>query len=268
MQIRINTRLASSVALENKLVERFGLNEAIVVPTPPDPAMVRQVIAVAAGTALSDRIHDGMAVGVGWGRTLRLSLQSVERRPMKKLSVVSLLGGLTRGSVINAYETASHLADLLSAQCYYVAAPALTDSEATRDILMEQAMLREVFAQARKVDLALVSVGSLAKDATMVTLGLIGPDDVASLRRAGAVGDLCAHWIDAGGRVIDHPLIRRVVGLNPEHLHEIPCVVLASGGAEKVAATHAALAGGLVDVLITDEATADDVLAIADGRRP
>ncbi len=49
---------------------------------------------------------------------------------MPNLSVVSLLGGLTRSSAMNPHETASHLADLLDAQCYLIAAPALTDSAA------------------------------------------------------------------------------------------------------------------------------------------
>ena len=32
---------------------------------------------------------------------------------------------------MNPHETASRLADLLDAECYYIAAPALADSEAT-----------------------------------------------------------------------------------------------------------------------------------------
>ena len=92
VQIRITGRLAECVELEEKLKDAFSLQDAIVVPTPPDQALIPQVIATAAGAALAGRMQDGMAVGVGWGRTLRLSLQSVPRRPLQHLSVVSLLG--------------------------------------------------------------------------------------------------------------------------------------------------------------------------------
>jgi DNA-binding transcriptional regulator LsrR (DeoR family) len=260
VQIRINTKLASCVALENELVRRFDLREAIVVPTPPEPDAVSQVIAVAAGAALSDRIRDGMSVGVGWGRTLHMSLQSVARRPTKRLRVVSLLGGLTRGSAINPHETATRLADLLGAQCHYVAAPVYTNSAATRDMLIGQPMLREVLALGRKVDLAFLSVGALTADATMVTLGLVSAEEVRSLRKVGAVGDLCGQWIDANGAIVAHSLNRRVVGLSPADLQDIPCVMLASGGKSKVPALHGTLAGGLVDVLVTDEETAAGIL--------
>src|SRR5438132_9754874 len=41
VQIRITGRLADCVALEDRLVKRFGLSEAIVVPTPPSAGLTQ-----------------------------------------------------------------------------------------------------------------------------------------------------------------------------------------------------------------------------------
>jgi DNA-binding transcriptional regulator LsrR (DeoR family) len=264
VQIRITGRMAECVDLEQRLANRFGLDEVIVVPTPGDDTALLQMVAMAAGQALDRRLRDGLSVGVGWGRTLRLSMRSVAARPMPKLSVVSLLGGLTRGAAMNPHETASHLADLLSAQCYYVAAPALTDSEATRHVLMAQPMLREAFERAESVDVALLSVGDLKPGGTMSRVGLIDRDENRSLVEAGAVGDICVHWIDRLGHIVDHPLNRRVVALSPDKLKGIATVILASGGRSKIESLHGALHGGMANVLITDEATAAGVLQLAD----
>jgi DNA-binding transcriptional regulator LsrR (DeoR family) len=261
VQINITGKLANCVVLEDQLIRRFGLDEATVVPTPPDQALIPQVIATAAGAALTARLKEGMSVGVGWGRTLRLSLQSVPRRSLTHLSVVSLLGGLTRGSAMNPHETASHLADLFDAQCYYIAAPALTDTETTRDILIAQPMLREVFERGAKVDLAFISVGELTRTCTMARVGLISMTEVSDLQKAGAVGDICAHWIDAEGQLVDHPLNSRVVALSPYKLRDIPCVVIASGGLNKASVLRGALKGDMCNVLITDEQTAIAILA-------
>lgn len=263
VQIRITGRLSDCISLEEKLKERFGLSEAIVVPTPPDQALVPHAIGAAAGVALADKLQDGMSVGVGWGRTLRLSIRSVPRRNMKHLSIVSLLGGLTRGAAMNPYETASHLADLLGASCYYIAAPALTDSETTKKVLMAQPMLRDVFAKAENVDLAFLSVGELADNSTMTQVGLINRADVRSLKEAGAVGDICVHWIDNLGRIVDHPLNSRAIAISPSKLNAIPRVMLASGGTRKINAIHGALRGKMIGVLITDELTAAGILALA-----
>ena len=262
VQINITGRLANCVDLEERLKTYYGLDDAIVVPTPPDQDMVPQVIATAAGAALTERLRDGLSVGVGWGRTLRLSLQSVPRRPLKRLSVVSLLGGLTRGAAMNPHETASHLADLVDAQCYYVAAPALTDTQTTRDILIAQPMLREVFDRGSRVDLAFLSVGELTHTNTMSRVGLVSRTDVEELLAAGAAGDICAHWINDEGHLVDHPLNSRAVALPPDRLRDIPCVMIASGGKAKTPVLRGVLKGGMADVVITDEQTAKAVLAM------
>ncbi len=260
VQVRINSKIADCIALEERLRERYRLQDAVVVPTPPDPAHIPQTVAVAAGEALSARHADALAVGVGWGRTLRLSLKSIAVRPVAGLSVVSLLGGLTRGSVLNVYEIASRLAELFSAECFYVAAPVFTDTEETRDLLIRQPILDDAFAHARKVDIAFVSVGALDLDATNFRLGLVTEADLVSLRAAGAVGDVCAHWIDANGKAVDHPLNRRVIALSPEDLRPIETVIVASGGMDKVPALRGTLRLGVVDVLVTDEKAAAGIL--------
>lgn len=262
VQINITGRLASCVELEEKLKQRYGLEDATVVPTPPSDDLIPPVIATAAAAALSARLKDGMSVGVGWGRTLRLSIQSVPRRQLNRLSVVSLLGGLTRGSAMNPHETASHLADLVGAQCYYIAAPALTDTERTRDLIIAQPMLHEIFERGEKVDLAFLSVGELTPSCTMTRVGLVSRGEVDDLLAAGAVGDICAHWIDRDGRLVDHPLNSRVVALSPEKLKNIPCVIIASGGRTKAEGLRGVLKGGMCDVIITDERTASSILAM------
>jgi DNA-binding transcriptional regulator LsrR (DeoR family) len=76
------------------------------------------------------------------------------------------------------------------------------------------------------------------------------------------VGDLCAHWIDREGHLVDHPLNSRVVALPPEKLRDIPCVVIASGGRAKVQALRGVLKGGMCNVIVTDEQTARAILAM------
>lgn len=259
----VKVRIASSLnlKLEAEVEHKFGIDKTVLVPTPDNAQRLHEAIAAAAGVQLSTRLQDGMSIGVGWGRTLRMSVGFADKRKLSGVSIVSLLGGLTRGSVMNTYETASRLADLYDADCFYIAAPAFADDEETAQVLRDQSSVRDVFARARKIDLALLSVGALNTQSTMSRLGLISAADVKSLSSNGAVGDLCAQWIDAEGHVIDHPLNRRVVAFSVDELGNIPIVILASGGKEKVAAIRAALRRRLVSVLVTDEVTARDLLA-------
>jgi DNA-binding transcriptional regulator LsrR (DeoR family) len=263
VQINITGRLAACVALEHEMTRAYGLQDAVIVPAPADGAQLRPVIAAAAGQYLASQLRDGMSLGVGWGRTLRLSLASVPRKAYRNLSVVSLIGGLTQSSAVNPHETASHLADIIGAACYYFAGPAYTDSAASLEVLMKQPMLQDVMRRGQTVDLAFLSVGDLTTSSTMGALSLISASEMASLRAAGAVGDVCSHWINAAGELVNHPLNSRAVGLSPDDLRRIPECILVSGGKAKVPVIHGALRSRLAKSLVTDEQTARHLLLMA-----
>jgi DNA-binding transcriptional regulator LsrR (DeoR family) len=256
VQIRIGGRLAECVALERALCAGFGLKDAIVLPAPADPASLPATLGMAAGHYLSDHLQAGMTLGIGWGRTLRWSARSVLQRPVHGLTVVSLMGGLGRASEFNTYETAARLAEALEATCLYMAAPTYASSAALRDLLMDQASLREVCARAAAADLALFSTGSLDPGAPTLTLGLLTEAERRSLIEAGAVGDLLGHFVDASGEILAHPVNDRVVGLPPCRLAQVRRSILASGGPDKLPVVRAVLRAGYANVLVTDEATA------------
>ena len=263
VQINVTGKLANCVALEHEMARTYELKEAVVVPSPADASQLRTVIAAAAGHYLSEQLHDGMSLGVGWGRTLRLSLASVPRKTYRKLSVVSLIGGLTQSSAVNPHETASHLADIIGAECYYFAGPAYTDSAHSLDVLMKQPMLQDVLKRGQKVDLAFLSVGDITAQSTMAALNLITKEEMESLRAKGATGDVCSHWINVEGEMVDHPLNSRAVGLLPDDLRKIKDCILVSGGKAKVEVIHGALMAKLANRIVTDEQTARQLIAMA-----
>ena len=256
VQIRINGRLAGCVRLEHALEARYGLVEAMVVPTPSNPGDIPPALGIAVGAYLSDRLGPEMTVGIGWGRTLRWSVRAVRRSGLSGLTVVALLGGIGRGSEINTYETASRLADAIGAQCYYLAAPTFASTPELSAMLLEQPGIREVCERGRRAQLVLVSVGSLTAGSTNRRLGLVTDAEVRELEAKGAVGDLLGHFLDADGRIVDHELNRRVVGLPPSDLRRAPVSLLASGGEDKVGILGGVLRAGYVNRLMTDERTA------------
>ncbi|HEX8010096.1 MAG TPA: sugar-binding transcriptional regulator [Casimicrobiaceae bacterium] len=261
VRIRIDAKGTGEIALERRLVGELGLQEAVVVPSPMEDAMVATAVGQAAGTYIADQIRDGMSLGVGWGSTLSMSLKAIGTQTCQRVSVISLLGGMTHSRAVNPSAVARRMADLLAADCYQLTAPVFVANEATRVALWKEPGLRELRARARRVDLALVSVGDLAADATLFREGLLPRSQRASLIAAGAVGDVLCHFLDAGGRMVDHPVNRRVVAVDLEDLRRVPKIVIAAGGRRKVAAIKAALGATGAKVLITDEAAARRLLA-------
>jgi DNA-binding transcriptional regulator LsrR (DeoR family) len=262
VRIRIEDRASEQIALERKLVAAFGLADAIVVSAPADEAEITTVVGHAAGTYLTDQMKDGMSLGVGWGATLHMSLKALGGQPCQRLSVVSLLGGMTHSRAVNPSAVARRIADAFGAECYQLTAPVMVADESVRAALWSEPGLRELLERARRVDLALVSVGDVSEEATLFRQGLLPRSALASLQAAGAVGDVLCHFIDAEGKVVDHPVNRRVVAVDLEDLRRVPRIVVAAGGRRKVAAIRAALKATGAGVLITEEGAARGLLGI------
>ena len=167
---------------------------------------------------------------------------------------------MTHSRAVNPSAVARRIADALGADCFQLTAPLMVADGAMRDALWAEPGLHELLERARRVDLALVSVGDVSEEATLFKERLLPRSQLASLREAGAVGDVLCHFIDAEGRVVDHPASQRVIAIDLEDLRRVPRIVIASGGRRKVAAIRAALKALAVSVLITDDAAAAGLL--------
>ena len=259
VHIEIRMPLSHCVMLEEKLRRRFGLSDVTVVPTVPDPDALQRMIGAAASAMLGPLLRDGIGIGIGWGRTLSAAVKCLGPRRLPSSWVVSLMGGLTRGSGTNTFEVATEMARAIGAECYYVAAPIYCPSADNCSVLLTHYGLADVMRRAREGDVALVSAGDLSDRSLLATTHIVG-ESLPQLRAAGAVGDLLGTYLDEYGRPVDHPLNQRVIALSLPELKTYPASILASGGMPKLAVVRAILNAGYVNRLVTDEAVAEAML--------
>ena len=255
VRITINSRIAPCVALEEQLVEQFNLQAAVVVPTGATYEATMAALGIGAAEYLTQHIAAGHTIGLGWGRTIRAVLRALPQRSYGPVSAVSLQGGLAHCPSINTFDIVSDFADLCHADGYLFPAPIYVSSQKVRDVILQEDAVRETYELARGCDLAVLTVGDLT-ESLVITYGVKDPDDLRTLRKAGAVGDVLGHFVDENGKLINHPLNRRTVAVALDDLRGVKRVVLVSGSAKKFFVTRATLRGGYVSVLVTDEDTA------------
>lgn len=260
VQIRVLSKHSRCVELERDLEKKYRLERAIVVPFPQKADSVPEIIGMVVGEYLTDILAENMSIGLGWGKTLSSCLPAIPQQQAAGVSVVSMLGGLTRVSTFNPSELAWRLGDRLSADAYLIAAPVFAPDERTRQALITHPGIREVFRRAENLDVAIVSVGDLSPTSTFANYGLLDKDEMISLQRAGAVGDILCRFINEDGEVIDHDLNSRVVSIDPRTLRSARRIVLASGGWHKLAGFRAAMKLLSPHVIITDEQIAERLL--------
>jgi len=259
VNIDIRIPVARCVDLEEKLKARYGLSDARVVPSVDEGGGEQRLIGEAAGTMLDPLIIDGMGLGVGWGRTLSFALRKIVPRRFPQSWVATLMGGLTRGSGTNTFEVSTGFAKALGSECYYLAAPIYFPTAESRAALVSHYGIAEALRQARNANLALVSCGDLSDRSLLVVTQTVW-ENVGSLKKAGAVGDLLGVFLDASGRPVDHPLNERTMAISPADLKAIPDSILASGGLNKAPIVRAILSYGYVKRVVTDEDCAAAIL--------
>ncbi|MGH2404253.1 MAG: sugar-binding transcriptional regulator [bacterium] len=247
-------------ALERELEERFGLREAIVTPGHGDAPATQTALGQAAARFLERNVKRGAQIGVSWGTTLRAVVDHLRRKPLRP-TVVPLVGGLGQISPgIHANDLAHAIADAFDGRVHLLHAPAVVASRGVRQALLRDSGIARALALARRVEIALVGIGALVRSSTLVQSGYFSDENFAALRRRGAVGDICTRPFAPDGASVDGDLDRRIIAIELRDLLRIPTVIAVAGGTAKAEAIRGALAGRLVDVLVTDHLVAREIL--------
>jgi DNA-binding transcriptional regulator LsrR (DeoR family) len=261
VQITITDPVGACVELEAGLVERFGLRRAIVVPAPMADTDVRGFLGAAAGRYVSEALPAGGSLGISWGGTINAAAQNLTRRTRDGSRVVLLCGGLAESTDVNPFDNAAMMARALDATCFYLTAPMFAETPQLRNALVASEPVRSVLAMVPELDLALLSAIDLSEQSKALEYGVISRETLRSLLDAGAVGDICGHYLDADGVVIEHPLRHRVINPSLQDLLAVKERILAAGGLQKIPILRAAIRASLCHVLITDEQTAQVLLS-------
>ncbi len=120
-------------------------------------------------------------------------------------------------------------------------------------------MVRSTLALGAAANVTFVGVGELGENAPLCVDGFLGIDEMRALMAGGAVGEICGWMYDADGRIFEHPVNERVASV-PIPSRDTCTVIGMAQGARKHASILAALRGGLLNGLITDEATGEYLL--------
>ncbi|MFT5893363.1 MAG: deoxyribonucleoside regulator [bacterium] len=258
--ISINSPLVENLDLAEALVKRFDLDSAdVCLAQAEDEQKLARQIGASAGEYVHRAIHNNMTISVGWGMTLREMVMQLDRRSTENVSVVSLLGSLTRMSSVARFQATTELAERLSAECHYLAAPIVCDSQSNRELLTSQPMFKDILKMALSSDLAIVSIGGL-DSATIRAVDMVNDEEFHSVRDDGAIGNFLGYYIDATGSIVEHPINQRIIGVSGDEFRKIPHRMMISGGENKVTALLAVLGQGLVSDLVTDSQTAKALL--------
>ena len=241
------------VSAEQLLIDRFGLKDAFVVPTPLDSSAINQSIAQGAAHYVSDHLREDGYLNIGYGDTVSRMLGFLAKNREESLNVVSLTGGVS-------YYLPSVGTTAYSMHLFLTPSPLVVSSRQVRDALLDEKSLQDVSTMTEHADMSVVGIGAAVEGATVLRNGILNEGELAVLKMQGAVGDVLNHFRDKDGNLIQTEIEDRVISTDLDKLRQLKNVVGVAGGKDKVTAIKAVLNGGYLNVLITDSDTAAELL--------
>jgi DNA-binding transcriptional regulator LsrR (DeoR family) len=259
IRVEIRAPRRRNVDLGRRLADQYHLSRAIVAPTDEEGGL--SSLASVAADYVGTILRTGMCIGLGWGSSLSATVDYLEPGAVSDLEITQLAGGLSSPVPgIQGHELARQLAALYPrSKIHYLHAPSIVDSPAIRDALLSDSSVQTALAAGAGSELALVGIGEIGPKATLLHSAQITPADVDSLSADGVVGSMNGRFFRRDGRPGGH-LDDRTIAIEWDQLRAIPTVLAVAAGKHKLAAILGALRTGCLDVLCTDEQTAESLL--------
>lgn len=258
VKIEIKDPIMTESLLERKIREYFGLNRAIVVPKVEDINPLQQV-GEATARYLDTIIKNGDVIGFSWGETVYECAKALQKREdLKDIIAVQMCGGVSNVKR-NVYvsEITKAFSAMLNSAGYILPFPTIVDNEQVKSIINEEHTMKEVLKYADKVNIAIVTMGKFGNQCALARAGYLKPKEIEQLVARGAVGDVCTHIIDKDGKICDKRLDSRTVAVDYERIKQIDTRIGVAIGESKVESILGALKGGVINVFVTNEVTAE-----------
>lgn len=256
VRVRIDHPLARGLELGRRMRDRFGLQLCEVVPT--EAGLPGMGMAVAALIERELSRPEPITMAIGTGRTLHAGVGQLNRIDCPQHRIVSLTGNIAPDGSTAYYNVLFSMSVFVTARCFPLTVPVIAATVEEREALQRQPGNARVIEMARDADIALVGIGSLGADAPLLKDRFLDEAEMAALVAAGGVGEIVGRAYDRDGAYL--PSDGRVASA---HLPARPgaLVVGASFGPSKYQAVSGALRGRMLGGLITDEDTAEWLLA-------
>jgi DNA-binding transcriptional regulator LsrR (DeoR family) len=249
IQFQISQERSRHLKVEQELIRRWNLKDAFVVPSVPGSSSLNDTIAKAAAMYISDRITENTYINIGYGDTLGRVINHLATITEAPLSAVSLTGGVS-------YYLPNTFSSKFNAKLYLYPAPLVVSTKELCSAMQNEPSVQEISRMVNLASMTVVGIGGIREDATIIKNGIFTKNDFLYLAMQGAVGDILSHFIDQDGNPIHTDIEDRLLSTSLTTLRTLPNVIGVAAGDSKVKAIRASLKGGYLNVLITDEQTA------------
>lgn len=264
VNITINYDKAGTYIIEKKLVEKYNIRKAIVVPVAPDLSREQKDLLLASnlGDYLKEILHNDMNIGFSWGATMAAVPKGLPNLDLENILCIPMIGGPS-GRLSSEYHVntiAYEAAKKLNGKALMIDSPAFPETLDLKKSLMENDYNQKLIDYWRSLDIAIMGIGTPALKVSESWKQFYGEDVLCYLEEKNVAGDIVSRFYDNQGNHIDNQLDNRIIGIDINVLKRIDYKIGIASMYGKVDSIHAALLGKYINVLVTTEEIAKKLL--------
>ncbi len=260
VEIIVHYPWRTDTGLEDKIRKRFNLEGIrVLISKEKSYEEMLQGLGTLAAEEFDRLVGPESVVGMAWGSALYQMLRFIPAHRFPSLEVVQMIGATRTERKLNTDGPilAQLLAERLGGYYRHLHAPLILESAEAYKALAGDRAIRETLKRAEEADIALIGIGSTRPELySILRAGYVDEKETIRIREEGAIGDICGQHFDIYGNEFDVDYSSRSIAIRLEKLKKIPKVIAVAGGGLKGDAVLAALRGGFMNMLITDDAAA------------
>lgn len=265
VQINIMDPLANNETLSSQMENLFGLEKCIVVPGGKyKEKILLQMVALQASKFMAEIMSSHTCVGISWGSACYEFIRAFpEETELCDINVVPLIGGsplLAQEFQLN--ESVRNFAEKLRGIPTLIYSPGMVDTLEDKKRILDSAYMQSILEKWACLDVAIVGIGRPPKVFDEHNTEYIGRNmlDIINESPDIPVGDLCARRFNIKGEFIQCNYNDRLIGIDENGLRNAKKIMAVAIGKEKIFSIIGALNTKLLNYLVLDEMTAQNII--------
>lgn len=261
IKVRLEHPVARCMDLSKDMISKFGLRECIVVPSSDDDNNSTEGLAQAGAAEIERYLksREPIVMALGTGRALKSCVDELGYFSCEQHKIVALLGNIANDGSASDYNVVGQMAERVNAKHYPMPLPVLPKNKAEKEHLHSLEIVSRNLKLAQQADVTFVGIGNVGIDSPLVNDGFIDEQEAKELIDLSAVGEVIGWVFDKNGEILDCVLNERVASTKLDS-SQGKLIYGIAAGKKKKHAIYGALKSDLINCLITNEYTAEQLL--------
>lgn len=253
VKIEIESPILGNASLEEQLCKKYDLQYASVIDNHDSS---RDYISISAVNYFVSQIKPEDTIGVAWGNAVSRFISHLHPMKFPHTKIVPLAGsfGATFDTLPNY--NVIQLANLTGGSSHLLHVPAFCSSQMEYQTLVANKKVRDTLSMAEHSDILISGIGTF-ETSFLTQNEILSSEEIASLKTAGAIGDIALEFLTKNGTSVKSNLTQRIIKADIFRAYKNSRVSIGiAEGIYKAEIIHAVLSLHLINAFFTSKDTA------------